>query len=118
MSASIDSSCGPSTPNGMRSGCLDAIRTENSSARRGRATRRPRNPVPPKTVTVLPFMALVSRRGIPMQLAAAHEPPGDVGGLQLGAFRRRMRREIACDGDEDMPALIGIAPLAELPHAG
>jgi hypothetical protein len=28
--------------------------------------------------------------GILMKLTAAHEPPGDVGRLQLGAFRRRM----------------------------
>ena len=53
-----------------------------------------------------------------MKLTAAHEPPGDVGRLQLGAFRRRMGSEIAGDGDENVPALVGIAPLAELPHAG
>ena len=29
-----------------------------------------------------------------------------------------MGSEIAGDSDEDMPALVGIAPLAELPHAG
>jgi hypothetical protein len=60
----------------------------------------------------------MSRSGILMKLSAAHEPPGDVSGLQLGAFRRRMGGEIAGDGDEDMPALGGIVPLAELPHAG
>jgi hypothetical protein len=59
-----------------------------------------------------------SRCGILMKRTAAHEPPGDVGCLQLGAFRRRMGSEIAGDRDEDMPALVGIAPLAELPHAG
>ena len=53
-----------------------------------------------------------------MKLTAAHEPPGDVGRLQLGAFRRRMGSEIAGDRDEDMPALIAIAPLTELSHAG
>jgi hypothetical protein len=36
----------------------------------------------------------------------------------LGAFRRRMGSEIAGDSDEDVPTLVGIAPLAELPHAG
>ncbi len=56
--------------------------------------------------------------GILMKLTATHEPPGDVGRLQFGAFRRRMRSKIAGDSDEDMPALVGIAPLAELPHAG
>jgi len=53
-----------------------------------------------------------------MKLTATHEPLCDVGRLQFGAFRRRMRSEKADDRDEDMPALVGIAPLAELPHAG
>ena len=53
-----------------------------------------------------------------MKLTAAHEPPGDVGRLQFGAFRRRMGSEIAGDRDEDMPALVAIAPLTELSHAG
>jgi hypothetical protein len=43
-----------------------------------------------------------------MKLTAAHELPGDIGRLQLGAFRRRMGSEIAGDHDEDMPALVGI----------
>ena len=60
----------------------------------------------------------MSRCGILMKLTAAHEPPGDVGRLQLGAFRRRMGREITGDRDEDMPALVSIAPRTELPHAG
>jgi hypothetical protein len=30
-----------------------------------------------------------------MKLTTAHEPPGDVGRLQFGAFRRRMGSEIA-----------------------
>jgi hypothetical protein len=46
----------------------------------------------------------MSRSGILMKLTAAHEPPGDVGRLQFGAFRRRMGSEIAGDSDEDMPA--------------
>ena len=53
-----------------------------------------------------------------MKLTASHKPPGDVGRLELGAFRRRMGSEIAGDSDEDVPTLVGIAPLAELPHAG
>ena len=52
-----------------------------------------------------------------MKLTTAHEPSGDVGRLQFGAFRRRMGSEIAGDRDEDMPALVGITPLAELSHA-
>ena len=39
----------------LRSGCLDAIRTENPRLRRWRTMRRPRNPVPPNTVTVRAF---------------------------------------------------------------
>jgi len=53
-----------------------------------------------------------------MKLTASHKPLGDVGRLQLGAFRRRMGSEIAGDSDEDVPTLVGIAPLAELLHAG
>ena len=53
-----------------------------------------------------------------MKLAAAHQPPRDVGGLQRRALGRRMGGEIAGDGDQDVPALVGVAPLAELPHAG
>src|SRR5437660_337927 len=60
----------------------------------------------------------ISGWGILMKLTATHEPSGDVGRLQFGAFRRRMRGEITGDSDEDMPALDGIAPLGELPHAG
>src|SRR5712692_2856927 len=53
MSASTDCSCGSSGPNSprLRAGCLDATRTENSCWRRCMTTRRPRKPVPPKTVT-------------------------------------------------------------------
>jgi hypothetical protein len=57
-----------------------------------------------------------SNSGILMKLTAAHEPSGDVGRLQFGAFRRRMGSEIAGDSDEDMPALVGIPtvfPLGE-----
>src|SRR5262245_32036542 len=60
----------------------------------------------------------MSRAGLLMKLASAHEPLGDVGGLQFGAFGRRMGSEIARDRDEDMPPFVGIAPFAELPHAG
>ena len=59
----------------------------------------------------------MSGRRILMKLTAAHEPLGDVSRLQLGAFCGRVGSEIAGDSDEDMPALVGIAPLAELAHA-
>jgi hypothetical protein len=42
-----------------RSGCLDAIRTRNPRERRCRTMRRPRKPVPPNTVTVRPFVAMM-----------------------------------------------------------
>lgn len=47
-----------------------------------------------------------------VKLTAAHEPAGDVCRLQFGPFGRRMGGEIAGNGDEDMPALVGVAPLA------
>ena len=52
-----------------------------------------------------------------MQFAAPHQAPGDVGRLQRCAFGRRMGREIAGDRNEDVPALVGIAPYAELPDS-
>ena len=52
-----------------------------------------------------------------MQLAAPHQAPGDVGGLQRRAFGRRMGGEIAGDRNEDVPALIGVAPDGELPDS-
>ena len=62
--------------------------------------------------------AAASSNVIVMKLTASHKPPGDVGRLQLGPFRRRMGSEIAGDSNEDVPPLVGIAPLAELPHTG
>jgi hypothetical protein len=53
-----------------------------------------------------------------MEPPSAHEPPGDVGGLQRGALGRRMGGEVAGYGNEDMPALVAVAPLPELVHAG
>ena len=52
-----------------------------------------------------------------MQLAAPHQTPGDVGGLQRRAFGRRMGGEIAGDRNEDVPSLIGVAPAGELPDS-
>lgn len=49
-----------------------------------------------------------------MKLAAPHQAPGDVGRLQRRAFGRRMGGEIAGDRNEDVPALIGVAPHGEL----
>jgi len=48
-------------PYATRSGCRDAIRTLNSRLPRRRTTRLPRNPVPPNTVTVRPFVAAMTQ---------------------------------------------------------
>jgi hypothetical protein len=52
-----------------------------------------------------------------MQLAAAHQASGDVSRLQRRAFGRRMRRQIAGDRNQDVPALVGVAPNGELSDA-
>src|SRR5438552_7136269 len=63
MLAPTDCSWGSSGPNCLypRSGYLDAIRTGNSRERRCRTMRRPRNPVPPNTVMVRPFVATITQ---------------------------------------------------------
>jgi hypothetical protein len=53
-----------------------------------------------------------------MKLPAAHEAPGNIGGLQSSTLGRRMGGKIAGDGDQDVPALAGVAPLPELAHGG
>ena len=49
-----------------------------------------------------------------MQLAAAHQAAGDVSCLERGPFGRRMGRKIAGDGNQDMPALVGVTPKGDL----
>src|SRR4029450_4852323 len=63
MLAPTDCSRGSSGPNCLYppSGCLDAIRTRNSRERRCRTMRRPRNPVPPNTAMVRPFVATITQ---------------------------------------------------------
>src|SRR5215475_4501461 len=53
MSTLTDRSCASSGPSNARprSGCLDPTRTQKPLRRRCRTIRRPRKPVPPKTVT-------------------------------------------------------------------
>ena len=53
-----------------------------------------------------------------MQLAAPHQAAGDVGRLQRRALGRRMGGEIAGDRNENVPALVGVAPEAKLPDPG
>ena len=45
-------------------------------------------------------------------------PSGDVSRLQRRAFGWRMGRQIAGDRNQDMPALVGIAPNSELSDDG
>jgi hypothetical protein len=52
-----------------------------------------------------------------VKLAAAHQPPGDIGGLRMRSRSREMRSQISCNGDQDMAALVAGAPLTKLPHA-
>jgi hypothetical protein len=53
-----------------------------------------------------------------VKLAAAHQPAGDIGRLQLCSRSREMRSQVSCNGDEDMSTLVSGTPLAKLPHAG
>src|SRR5271165_4757803 len=52
-----------------------------------------------------------------MKLSAAHQPLRDVGRLQQRALGRKVGRQISCDGDKDMPALVGVAPVVKLSYA-
>src|SRR4029077_9029725 len=53
-----------------------------------------------------------------MKLAAAHHPTGYVRRLQQRALSRKMGSQIPRDGNKDVPALVAVAPLVKLPHAG
>ena len=53
-----------------------------------------------------------------MQLTAAHEPPGDLGGLQRRALGRRMGSEIAGYRYQDVAPFVAFAPSPMLLHAG
>jgi hypothetical protein len=53
-----------------------------------------------------------------MKLAAAHQPTGYVRRLQQRALSRKMGSQIPRDGNKDVPALVAVAPLVKLPHAG
>ena len=52
-----------------------------------------------------------------MQLAAPHQAERDVSRLQRSACGRRMGGQISGDRNEDVPALVGIAPDGELPDS-
>jgi hypothetical protein len=49
-----------------------------------------------------------------MQLGAAHHSSGDVRRLQRRTFGRRIGRQITGDRNQDVQALVGIAPNGEL----
>src|SRR3954452_13856905 len=53
-----------------------------------------------------------------MEFDSAKQPLRDVGGLKRRALGGRMGCKVARNSDENVPTLIGVAPLAELPHAG
>jgi hypothetical protein len=52
-----------------------------------------------------------------MKLSATHQPTGYVGRLQQSTLGWEVARQIPHKGNQDMPALVAIAPLLELPHA-
>ena len=57
------------------------------------------------------------RLRLTMKLAAAHQPAGDVSRLQECALSRPMGSQVPRDRNQDMPALVAVAPLAKLPRA-
>jgi hypothetical protein len=57
------------------------------------------------------------RLRLAVKFSAAHRPIGNVGRLQQRALGWRVGRQIPRGGNEDMPALVAIAPLVKLPHA-
>jgi hypothetical protein len=52
-----------------------------------------------------------------MKFAAAHQPSGYISRLQQRALGWKVGCQISGDSNEDVPALVAIAPLAKLPHA-
>ena len=52
-----------------------------------------------------------------MKFTAARQPTGYIGRLLQRALGREVGRQIPRDRNEDMPALVAIAPLLKLPHA-
>ena len=57
------------------------------------------------------------RLRLAVKFSAAHQPICNVGRLQQRAPGWRVGRQIPRGGNEDMPALVAIAPLVKLPHA-
>ena len=53
-----------------------------------------------------------------MELSTPQQAPGDVGGLEGRALGRRVCGQITRHGDQDVAALVGVAPFAELAYAG
>ena len=53
-----------------------------------------------------------------MNLSAAHQPTGNISRLQQRALGWKVGCQIPRHGNKDVPALVAIAPLAKLPHAG
>jgi hypothetical protein len=53
-----------------------------------------------------------------MQFASVQEPSRDVRSLKGSPLGWRMRRQIAADTDQDVPALAGIGPFPKLAYPG
>ena len=53
-----------------------------------------------------------------MKLASPKQPPRNVGGLESGTLGRRVSRQVAGNRYENVPALVGVAPLTELTDPG
>jgi hypothetical protein len=53
-----------------------------------------------------------------MKLAPAHQPTSDIRRLQQRALGRKMGSQVPSDRDQDVAALVAIAPLLKLPDPG
>jgi hypothetical protein len=65
----------------------------------------------------MPLRWLFCCPGIAMEFAAVHQTTGDVGGLQQCTLSREMGGQIPVNGDNDVSALVAVAPFAKLSHA-
>ena len=52
-----------------------------------------------------------------MKLSAARQPTGNIARLQQRALGWKVGCQIPRDANENVPALVAIAPLVKLPHA-
>jgi len=62
-------------------------------------------------------ICVLGRASLLMEFAAPHQAPGDVGRLERCPFGWRVGCKIASDRNEDVAALVGVAPNSELPDS-